>query len=364
MPDRHSTRRDKVRRFVVKSKLDAFLITNPINVRYLSGFTGNDAFLVVKRAGDVILSDPRFTLQIEEECPGLEAYVRPPGEGMPKALALVLGRKTSGRLGIEAESLTLAERIRLTQTIPSWEPVPTQNIVEDLRQIKDKSEIEAIRKAIDAAARGFQDIRRNLSPEQSEIDIRNDLEYRIRLHGAEEKSFPSIIAFGPRAALPHAIPGPNRLAGNALFLADWGAVVGGYRSDLTRVLILAPKNKKLRKIYDIVLKAQLAAIKAVKPGKTGEEIDAVARAIIKDAGFGRCFNHGLGHALGLEIHESPRFAIGHKTLIKSGMVLTVEPGVYLKDWGGIRIEDDVLVTRDGCEVLSRHVPKSFDEMVV
>lgn len=375
MTDRYLARREKVWRSVSRPDLDAILITHPVNVRYLSGFTGNDSYVLLFRKDGLILSDPRFTIQIEEECPGLRTYIRSGGQTMTMALTEILG-KTGGRtktakggktrrlLGVEAESMTLAEQARLAESIPDWESVPTSKLVEQLRQIKDRYEIGLIRKAIDVAYRAFCDLRQNLRPDRSEIDLRNELEYRMRLHGAEEKSFPSIVGAGARAALPHGIPSEVTLKGRSHLLFDWGALVDGYMSDLTRVLILSPKNKKLRTIYETVLRAQLAAIAAIKPGKTGAQIDAVARGIIKDAGYGKYFNHGLGHAVGLEIHEDPRLAIGHDTVLKPGMVLTVEPGIYLKDWGGIRIEDDILVTKTGCEVLSRQVLKSFDEMIV
>jgi Xaa-Pro aminopeptidase len=195
------------------------------------------------------------------------------------------------------------------------------------------------------------------------MDIRNELEYRMRLNGAEDKSFPSIIGVGSRAALPHGSPSSLKLAGQSHLLIDWGTIINGYMSDLTRVLIFPKKDKKLRIVYETVLKAQEAAIKTVKPGKSCNEIDAVARSVIHDAGFGKYFDHGLGHSFGLEIHETPRLVGGDHTILKPGMVLTVEPGIYLKDWGGVRIEDDILVTKTGCEVLSRSIPKSFDEMI-
>ncbi|MDR1140230.1 MAG: M24 family metallopeptidase, partial [Planctomycetaceae bacterium] len=162
---------------------------------------------------------------------------------------------------------------------------------------------------------------------------------------------------------PHGLPSSLKLAGQSHLLIDWGTVVNGYMSDLTRVFVFEKKNKKLQTIYETVLKAQNAAINAIKPGKNCTEIDTVARSVISDAGFGKYFNHGLGHSFGLEIHESPRFASGDHSILKPGMVMTVEPGIYLKDWGGVRIEDNILVTQTGCEVLSRRVPKSFDEMI-
>ena len=356
---RFSVRCRKIQQWLASQKLDAMLISTPINVRYLSGFTGGDSTLMIHRDGVTLISDGRFTLQIEEECSELEnVHIRSVNETMPAAVSKVFGKMKAGRLGIEAESLTVAENERLVSTLPKTKIVPTRNIVETFRQIKDRSEVDAIRGAVDAAAKAFEDVRNGLCLDQTEIDIRNEIEYRMRFHGAEEKSFSTIVAAGPRAALPHAVPSSQSISGHSMLLIDWGAVVNGYMSDLTRVLVLTP-TKKLRVVYETVLKAQLAAIDAIKPGKTGEEIDAVARSVIKDAGFGKHFNHGLGHSVGMEIHEDPRFKTGYHSVLKPGMVLTVEPGIYLKGWGGVRIEDDVLVTKMGCEVLSRHVPKTF-----
>ena len=369
-------RRNKVRRVIEKQRLDALLVTDPLNLRYLTGFTGGAGNLLIQPDGDTILSDPRFTIQIEEECPGLDAVIRPRSESTSKTLAKLLG-KVPGKLGIEAESVTIALQERLFKYLSHWESIPTRSVVEELRQIKDRYELAKIRQAIDVAARAFQYVRSQLHPSMSEIDICNMLEHQMRLLGAEDRSFPSIIGAGARAALPHATPSEQKFSGQSHLLFDWGAVVNGYMSDMTRVLILSPQsrstqgkatqnkatqNKKLRTVYETVLTAQEAAIAAIKPGKTCEEIDAIARNIITKAGFGKHFGHGLGHAIGLQVHENPRLAPGDKTVLKAGMVLTVEPGIYLKGWGGVRIEDDVLVTKTGYEVLSRAVPKSFEEM--
>jgi Xaa-Pro aminopeptidase len=362
MTNRFLKRRDKIRRYAIKQRLDAVLISNPINVRYLTGFTGGDSYLIVGVSGDILLSDTRFIIQVEEECPGLEAYFRSANEPLTQSVGRTLGKATSGKLGVEAGSITLAKYEQIVQELPAWQIVSTKNLVEELRQIKDADERQLIRKAIDTAYQAFRSLPEFITPERSEIEIRNELEYRMRLYGADDKSFPSIIGAGARAALPHGSPSSQKLAGQSHLLIDWGAITNGYMSDLTRVVILAKKDKKLRTVYETVLKAQEAAIKAIRPGKCCNEIDAIARSVISDAGYGKHFNHGLGHSFGLEIHESPRFAAGDHSVLKAGMVMTVEPGIYLKNWGGVRIEDDILVTNTGCEVLSRFVPKSFDEI--
>jgi Xaa-Pro aminopeptidase len=202
-----------------------------------------------------------------------------------------------------------------------------------------------------------------MTPEMTELDVAAELEYQARRFGAKALSFPPIVAVGPRAALPHATPTLRRLSDSEFTLIDWGANSGLYMSDLTRIVVTGRISPKLRRIYSVVLKAQLAAIKAIRPGLTGEQVDSVARRIITRAGFGKAFGHGLGHGTGLEIHEAPRLAVGQKTKLRPGMIVTVEPGIYVPGWGGVRIEDDVLVTRTGHEVLS-DVPKQLEDCVL
>ena len=197
----------------------------------------------------------------------------------------------------------------------------------------------------------------------TEAEIAAELEYQARRFGAKGLSFEPIVAAGPRSALPHATPTQAEIRRGDFTLIDWGVNEGLYMSDLTRVLATGKISPKLRKLYGVVLKAQLAGIDAIRPGVACEDVDAAARAVIEKAGYGKHFGHGLGHGMGLEIHEAPRFAKGQKTVLKPGMIMTVEPGIYFPGWGGIRIEDDVLVTRDGHEVLTS-VPKELDECLV
>jgi Xaa-Pro aminopeptidase len=251
----------------------------------------------------------------------------------------------------------------LAKAMPNIELVVTENLVERLRIVKDKDEVDATRVACEQARRAFDVVRASIRPNMTELDVAAELEYQARRFGAKCLSFPAIVAVGPRAALPHARPTSRRLSESDFTLLDWGVNSGLYMSDLTRVLVTGKISPKLRKIYAVVLKAQLAAIDAIRPGRTGEQIDRVARKVITRAGFGKAFGHGLGHGTGLEIHEAPRLAVGHKTKLRPGMIVTVEPGIYVPGWGGVRIEDDVLVTRDGHEVLS-DVPKQLEDCVL
>jgi Xaa-Pro aminopeptidase len=235
--------------------------------------------------------------------------------------------------------------------------------VEQLRMIKDREEIQRTRVACDQARRAFEVVRASLRPEMTELEVAADLEYQARRFGAKCLSFDPIIAAGARAALPHGRASEQRIGAADFTLIDWGVNEGLYMSDLTRMVVTGKISPKLRKIYDVVLQAQLAAIAAIQPGVTCESVDRVARDIITKAGFGKQFGHGLGHGTGLEIHEAPRLAQGQSTVLAPGMIVTVEPGIYLPEWGGVRIEDDILVTREGHEVLTS-VPKELEECVV
>jgi Xaa-Pro aminopeptidase len=348
---------------VRQAKADALLVTNFINVTYLTGFTGDDSYLLVTLDGEMLVTDMRYTTQLAEECPGLALEVRPPGMSMLKGVHKAIAAAQIERLGIEGASATVSFQQSLAKALSAVELVVTENLVERLRIVKDKDEIEATRVACQQAKRSFDVVRAGMTPDMMELEVAAELEYQARRFGAKSLSFPAIVAVGPRAALPHATPTARRLHESDFTLIDWGANSGLYMSDLTRIVVTGRISPKLRKIYDIVLKAQLAAIDAIRPGLTGEAVDRVARKIITRAGFGDAFGHGLGHGTGLEIHEAPRLAVGQKTKLRPGMIVTVEPGIYLPGWGGVRIEDDVLVTRGGHEVLS-DVPKQLEDCLV
>ena len=348
----YSKRRSRLTRLVQRASVDAMLITNFVNVSYLTGFTGDDSFLIVSPQKELLITDERYTIQLSEECPSLELVVRPPGVAINESVAKVLKSARIRRLAIEAESITVGLLDRLSEKSTQVEFVPTSGAVEELRMIKDRSEVLATRRAIDIAERAFAVVRAGLRPEQTELEIANQIDQQIRLFGGTACSFPPIVAVGERSALPHATPGSKCVGDADLILIDWGAVGSHYTSDLTRVLVTGKISPKLRKIYGVVLRAQQRAIRAIRPGRSMAEVDAVARKVIADAGYAKYFGHGLGHGIGLEVHEAPRLAPAQKLLLSAGMIVTVEPGIYLPRWGGIRIEDDVLVTKSGHEVLT------------
>ncbi|MCC9604822.1 Xaa-Pro peptidase family protein [Blastopirellula sp. JC732] len=361
--DRFAARRNKLRRLVKKSGASAILVTNVSNVTYLTGFTGHDSYLLVSADTEVLLSDPRYSQQVEEQCPGLELASRAPGKSILATVQKLVKSVGVNQLAFEAASVTVAERDTLAEKLTGVSLIPTTGLVEELREIKDAEEIATIRQAIHCAEKAFAAVRAAMHKEQTERQVAADLEYQVRRFGGSGLSFPPIVGVGERAALPHGVPTDKKIGEDSFVLIDWGAVVGGYVSDLTRVLATGKISPKIKRIYDIVLQAQLRAIDAIKPGALLCDVDKTARDVIAEAGFGKRFGHGLGHGIGLNVHESPRFNSSQTRPLQVGMVVTVEPGIYIPGFGGVRIEDDVLVTKTGHEVLTS-VPKDFDESVI
>lgn len=362
----YEVRRERLLAAVQKQGCQMILVTNFTNVSYLTGFSGDDSWLLVSPKNTVLVSDTRYTEQIMHECPGLNAHCRVMGEDMISTVSKLFrdALPKGAKIGIEGGSMTVVVRDALADAATGFTLVALSDPVEILREVKDESEISAIRKAITCACRAFNAVRHTVEPWHSELDFSRELECAMLKLGSQERAFPSIVAVGARAALPHAVPTSTAHLGDSeLLLVDWGAKVDSYMSDLTRVLITRAKpTKRLRSLYNAVLKAQKAAIDFIKPGIPCCEVDAVARGVLTDAGHGKAFSHNLGHGLGRVVHDRGGFRVGNKTLLKPGMVITVEPGIYYPDWGGIRIEDDILVTKKGCEVLSEGFPKEFDDM--
>jgi Xaa-Pro aminopeptidase len=370
----YSTRREQVQRVLYQERVDAILVTNPINVTYLTGFSGESSYLVVSRERTILVSDGRFTAQIAEECPDVETFIRPPAQTVLQAAAAVVAKLAPRSIGFESGHVTVSEMERLRElTTLEWKGAGDR--IERLRAIKDESEIEQIREAIRIAQRAFAMFRSMLRPEDSEKELFDAMENYVRRAGAFGTSFPSIIAVGDRSALPHAPPGKRRVGDADLLLVDWGAGGRFYKSDLTRVLLThnnsgfpgPPRARnidpKLKEIYKVVLQAQQQAIRFLRPGVKAQEVDAQARGVISQAGYGEYFAHGLGHGIGLQIHEAPYFKPGNQYEIQAGMVVTIEPGIYIPGWGGVRIEDDLLVTPEGCEVLTS-LPRDLESNIL
>ena len=356
-------RRDNLARSLPDEGLDAYLISSPVNVSYLTGFSGDSSYLLLGRDRCVLVSDARFTEQLAEECPGLETHIRPPTQRTPSAAADVVKKLGYRNLGFESAAVSVAEWEAFRELLPevSWKGGADR--VERLRMVKDDTEVRQIREAIAVAERAYTVFCALLRPEDSEIDLCNALEGYVRRAGGTRTPFDSIVAVGPRAALPHAPPTKHTVGEGELLLVDWGACGPFYKSDLTRVLDTRRDRAfaaggKLEEVHAVVLRAQQKAIAAVRPGAIAAEIDAAARDEIAQAGYGDYFGHGLGHGLGLQVHEGPAIRPHSETRLEAGMVFNIEPGIYLPGWGGVRIEDDVLVTPDGCEVLT-HLPREL-----
>jgi len=360
--NRSAQRRENLRRILRRAGVDALLVTSQANVFYLTGFTGDASALLVGENLELVISDGRFTTQLAEECPELQVELRPPGLTIPQLVGGIVGPLGCRAVAVEAEHLSVADFASLQQatTTVSW--IPSQGWVEELRAVKDEQELRAIREAVAIAEESFAAVRAELQGSMNEKEVADLLDLHMRRRGATGSSFPTIVAVGARSALPHARPSPRRHLQEAPFLLiDWGADGSPYKSDLTRMIGIGSLTNEFERIYQIVLAAQERAIAAIRPGVAAQDIDAEARKSIEEAGFGDFFGHGLGHGLGIEIHEMPRLRQQSNTLLQPGMVVTVEPGIYLPQWGGIRLEDDVLVTDDGREVLSS-IPRGLDSV--
>ncbi len=363
----YAGRRERLRRLLRRQNLEGLLVTDRLNVTYLSGFTGDDSFLFIWTNGQLLLTDTRFTQQAEEECPELDIWVRPVGGTMVDGVRRAARSAKVGRLGIEAENISVGFFDRLSARLARVELAKTTGLVEQLRQIKEPEELDRIRQAVWQAERALKAVWAALRWEKTERELANELEMHLRQFGASGSSFPPIVASGTRAALPHARPSCRPIGSGRLLLVDWGANEGLYQSDLTRTFLLGRITAKLCRLYEVVYQAQQKAIQAIRPGVSAEQVDGAARQVIAQAGWGKRFGHGLGHGIGLAVHEGPRLGPARRNqpncLLQPGMVVTVEPGVYLPGFGGVRIEDVVLVTRTGHEVLSS-LPKTFEQMIL
>ncbi len=345
---------------LAKLKVDAMLVTDQINVSYLSGFSGDSSYLLVQPDRTTIISDGRYETQIAQECPDLVAEIRYSGTRMIDSVKKVIQQTGVKHVAIEAEHLNLSGFRGFATNIDVAEWVETSGVVESLRMIKDESEIQIIRESIRINQQAFRSVVAKLRRDWTEREIAHELESTMRFLGAEGVSFVPIIGADAAGALPHYTPSAKAIGNAETLLIDWGAFYQGFASDMTRTLHQEHASDKFRSAYQAVLDSQLAAIDAIGPGVGASEVDAVARGVLEAAGLADAFIHGLGHGIGLQIHEGPRISSISTETLQPGMVVTVEPGVYFAGEFGIRIEDDVLVTPDGCEVLS-DLPKGLDE---
>jgi len=332
-------------------KIDALLVTALPNVRYLSRFTGSNALLLITPDSFTLFTDSRYTIQASEEC---ACKIKIPPKG-PLELAAVemIKRKKFKRIGFEASRISFQAHERLKDTLPLGASLkPVGPVIERMRMIKTGDEIALIRRSVFTNSEAFEKTIGSIRPGISESAIAAELEFKMRRLGAEKAAFETIVATGQRSALPHAQPSSQKLGNDELLLIDMGACQNGYMSDMTRTLFVGRPDRKIRSMYKAVLNANIAAIDSVREGVTAGQVDSKARQVLESEGLGKSFVHSTGHGLGLEIHESPRIGKKEATRLQAGMVITIEPGAYIRGFGGIRIEDTVLVTRHGCEVLT------------
>jgi Xaa-Pro aminopeptidase len=341
-------------------KIDALLVSGLPNIRYLSGFTGDHALLLISPDSRTLFTDPRFTIQASEQCTCSVTTVR---KGpLDAAVVASIGRQRFKRIGFEASRMFYDVQQRLKESLPLGATLkPLGPVIEKLRMIKSPEEVARIRRSVLTNSQAFAKTVPSIRLGVSESSLAAEVEYQMRRLGAEGSAFDTIVAFGARSALPHAQPTSARLGTDELVLIDMGACQGGYMSDMTRVLFLGRPNSRIKKMYRAVTLAQLAALDAVRPGVTASQVDRQARKVLESEALGKEFVHSTGHGLGLEIHEPPRLGKRDKTRLEAGMAITIEPGAYIRGFGGIRIEDTVLVTKTGCEILT---PTSKELMVL
>jgi Xaa-Pro aminopeptidase len=355
----HARRRALVSR-LNENKADYLLITSPANWYYLTGFTGESGALVVSLKPTALVTDGRFTVQAREETSGVRVVLQK--GSLFESVGQFLKGTTARRVGFDPTQIAVSQLESVRKATGSrlrW--IPTPGMVEALRMCKDASELMQMRKAAVLAGEVVQEAIGLLKPGIREFEVGAEIEYQIRKKGASGPAFETIVAFGARAALPHARPTAKRLRKNELVVLDLGVILGHYCSDITRTVFFGRASGRIRTWYKAVLEAQAAAVATVKNGASCGDVDAAARQVLRGYRLDRLFVHSTGHGLGLEVHEDPRVARGQKKRLEPGNVITIEPGVYAEGIGGIRIEDDVAVHADHTEVLTR-IPRDLIEI--
>lgn len=350
-PSVFETRQARLRAQLETHDLSCLIVTKPCNVFYLTGFRGSAGAAVFGPTEGILWVDPRYTLLARSDAQGVE--VTETGTGILRAVGRWL-RKRKFHAGYEDAHLTCAEREELARAAgPKTRLVSAGSLVEQLRAVKDEAEIALIRDAARLTSEVFEAVAKRIQPGLSEAELAAEIEYRMRLCGADGAAFETIVASGLRGACPHARASCKRLQPRQLVIFDLGAILGGYAADMTRTVYLGEPDRRVRRLYEAVLDAQAEAIGCLHPKVRTADVDAAARRVLKRRGLDRFFIHSTGHGVGLEVHEAPRLGRSDKGRVAAGSVVTVEPGIYLDGLGGIRIEDTVLVGMDGAEVLTR-----------
>lgn len=344
-------RLSRLRALLLEKRLEALFVTGSVNRHYLSGFTGSSGYLLITANKAYLLTDFRYMSQAPEQAKHFEVVEHRPK--VSETLKELLGRERIRELGFEQQHMTYAAYVSYAAELADIRLTPTDSLVERLRMVKDESELAVMQEAAELADKTFAHLLTEIKPGITESDLALTIEFFMRKHGATSVSFETIVASGERSALPHGKASDRVLKSGEFVKFDFGAYYKGYCSDITRTVMLGKPGDKHRQLYDIVLEAQLYALEHMKPGMTGKEADALARDTIKRHGFGDYFGHSLGHGLGMEVHEAPRLSMMSDTVLQPGMTVTVEPGIYLPGFGGVRIEDDVVVTDTGVRRLTQ-----------
>lgn len=358
------------RKKLKQNNIDSFLILQDENRRYLSGYTAEDTgfeesagALIISADQLILATDSRFELQAAQEAPMYE--VRCYKTGLSETITEFLHETNYKKLGFESNRLSYSQYCKIKENLNSENIItefnPADSVMSNLRIVKSDAEVLLIKKALKIAEDAFSSIKSSLIPGISEKEIAWNLEKKMRELGADSLSFPPIVASGPNSALPHAIAGARKIGINEPLLFDWGARLNGYCSDTSRTIVIGKPDDKYNEIYKILYDAQKMAIEAIKPGISTKQIDDIARQHIEKNGYGNKFGHGLGHGVGLEIHEPPRVSPLREMILEAGMIITIEPGIYIPDWGGVRLENMVLVTQNGAEVLNS---LSYDDNII
>jgi Xaa-Pro aminopeptidase len=348
-------RQARLQRVLAKNRLDALLVTHLPNVRYLCGFTGSAAALLITQAKILFFTDGRYTDQAREEVQGSKVLIlnKAPQAAAGEWISKNAKKLRLRTLGVEAEHLSVAERSRLSKSLPSGLRLrEAPRLIEQARMVKDREELEKLRAAVLLGASLFDVALKTIRPGVKEIEVAAEMEYAARRAGAEAMSFETIIASGQRSALPHGRASEAAIPAQGFVVCDFGVILAGYCSDMTRTVHVGQPSGEARRVYQAVWDAQEAAVAAVEPGVVVSKVDAAGRKLLQKNNLAKFFSHSTGHGVGLEIHEPPRIAAAQSDSLTPGMVITIEPGVYIAGMGGVRIEDMVVVTEGGCEVLT------------
>lgn len=332
-------------------RIDAFLVTFLPHVRYLSGFSGSSGAGIITRQSAHFFTDGRYASQVKKEVRGWKVHITPDSIFSEIRRARVL--RAGARIGFDGNTLLYHDYSDLKKLFHGVRFLPKANVVDKLAAVKDESEIRLLKKAIAITDRTFGEVLPMIKPGVRELDVAAEISYIHRKHGAEGDAFDTIVASGVRSALPHGRATSKKIMRGELVTLDFGCVYEGYHSDMTRTVAVGRVPAEAKKIYHIVLDAQKRAIESARAGQKTKDLDAVARGVIRKAGYDRYFRHSLGHGIGLQIHEAPRISVQSRTVLEKGNVITIEPGIYLPGTGGVRIEDDVLIHEKGCTILTR-----------